>query len=183
MSDNTSPAAPADSGSAIAALNDMINQYTPDGTIDFESDESDALFEAVARYANNNAPLPETPEEIEKLIQSMPLTATHMPAPGEESDAFKALKSIVDSVPVEKRMHQYKESGNRSYKLALRMNEPRPNETREDRARRLVTRKAKLEEAIAFYTQSLEVGPKEKTAEAELKATLYCNRAQVRLDS
>jgi len=172
---------PADSASAIAALNDMIQQHSPDGVIDFNSDESDALFEAVARYANNNKPLPETPEEIEKMLQSMPLTATHMPAPGEESNAFKAMQAIIDDVPVEKRMYNYKESGNRAYKLALRMTEPRPDETPADKGRRMTTRKAKLEEAIAFYTQALAVAPPEKDVESELKATIYNNRAQCHL--
>ncbi len=174
------PAKGGDSSrSAIEALNDMIDQYTEDGVVDFESDSSDALFEAVARYANNNKPLPSTPEDIQKLLQSMPLTATHMPAPGEESDAFKGLQAMIDEVPIESRMYNYKESGNRSYKLAVRLAEPRPNETAVDRARRFETRRNKLHEAHSFYTQALLVAPEGDDKEPELKATLYLNRAQV----
>lgn len=157
-------------------LDDMIQKYA-NGSVTFDSDESDALFEAVAKKANKLRPLPETKEEIEEFLESIPLFASRMPEEGKESDAFKALKQVINKMPVDKRASNFRENGNKSFKLAVRLGEPRPNETAEDKARRLQARIEKYHDAINSYTAALNIDIESK----DLLSTIYANRAQCQL--
>ncbi len=157
-------------------LDEMIMKFA-NGEVDFESDSSDALFEAVASKANQQMKLPETKEEIDEFLESIPLFATAMPEEGKESDSFKAIKSLIDSVPGDKRAATFKDSGNNAFKLAVRLGEAKQNESAEERKRRLETRIAKYREAIKYYTSALQVAEDDK----ELISSIYSNRAQCNL--
>jgi len=166
------------------SLDELIDKYA-NGTIDFESDESNAVFEAVARVANKREPLPETPEEIEKFLNSIPLFATKIPERGspEESPAFQALNKILDETPPHHRAANFKSTGNNAFRLAMRMLEPRPNEGPEDVQKRLNARKQKLHDAKAAYTNGIIVLSEVDFSEhKKLMSQLYSNRAQVQLE-
>ena len=149
--------APKSASGASTLLDDMISQFSVDGNLSFDDDDTDALYAAVARHANNKDPLPETPEEIEEFLESIPLFATRMPEEGKESDAFKAIIALMNQTPKDKRMLTFKENGNKSYKLAVRMAEPRPNETEFEKEKRLTGRRQKLYDALNNYHAAIDM--------------------------
>lgn len=94
-------------------------------------------------------------KEIEDYLNSFPLLAETLPAEGEESAAFAALKSLVDETPPEERAESFKESGNIAYKLG----------------------RARWRDAIVYYSQGID----EQCGNAKLNSQLHANRAQVLL--
>ena len=151
------------SQTSASVLDDFISKFGPSGDINFDDDDSNDLFEAVARFANNSKPLPTNPDEIEAFLEQIPLFATRMPEAGTESSAFKAIKSMMkdsegNEVQVDdKRVGKMKDSGNNSYRLAVRLGEAKPNEKKEDTDRRLQARKKKIYEALNHYHTGLEL--------------------------
>jgi tetratricopeptide (TPR) repeat protein len=104
-----------------------------------------------------SAELPTTKDGLEKLFESMPLTATKMPE--EENELFEAMKALQKEIPAEERAEALKESGNEAFKLA-----------KTEGAKR-------YKDAEIYYTQALEVECKD----AKLNSQLYSNRALVHL--
>ena len=140
-------------------LDEFISKYKPDGEVSFEDDDSNALFEAVARYANNSKPLPSTAQEIDDFLESIPLFATRMPEPGQESEAFKAVQSLMGSKEAEpdgQTVGQFKDRGNNAYKLAIRLGDAKEGEKEADKKLRLETRKKKIYEALNAYYSAIQ---------------------------
>lgn len=154
---------------AMQQLDQLINTFQPDGKLDFEDDGYNDLFAAVATLANNSKPLPENPQEIDDFLESIPLFATKPPERGKESEAFLALQALQQSqeVPDDQLVEKFKEAGNNSYRLALRLSESKPKESDADRDRRIKARKVKIYDALNHYYSAVENGDKLYNNEAD----------------
>lgn len=163
------------SQASASVLDDFISKFKPDGQINFDEDDSNDLFEAVARFANKSKPLPTNPDEIDAFLEEIPLFATRMPEAGKESSAFKAVQALMaqsssngdgegtpgtttegEAVLDEKTVGKLKDSGNNAYRLAVRLGEEKPNETSADRERRVTARKKKIYEALNHYYTAID---------------------------
>lgn len=91
-----------------------------DGSEEFTEEEKQQFAENLRMRSLR---LPQSVEEVERMLESMPLTATSLPTESEKTEAFVALEALAAESTLEERVLSYKENGNDAFKLAKRVEE------------------------------------------------------------
>jgi len=133
----------------------MINsEFTADNDSKWSPEDSNILtdFEKT-EWSKHADKLPTTKEGIEKLTESMPLSASHL---NPESETFQALQAIADETDPVERALCFKSSGNAAYQMHIKSKS-----------------KKRLQDAYVYYTKAIDV----KCEDDQLNSVLRVNRA------
>jgi tetratricopeptide repeat protein 4 len=141
------PAAASASGSASASGTSTSGD---EPERDWFDDMADAF---VANGKNDKKFMSE--EEVQQIIDALPMVADAMPEGDDIPDEFAALQALIAEVTPMERATEFKKSGNTAYKLG-------PN---------------RYEDAVLYYTQALDV----KCEDDIMNASILANRSLVHL--